>query len=79
MSYLADFEQNLRAMLVSEEVDLEAVVAFVKQTVLQSYRNGLKGARGASQASGRGSALAAGKLKPAKQPVQSSQEDDLPF
>jgi len=65
MGYLEDFETALRAQL-EREGDVEAVIDFVKKAVLESYRNGLKGARGASKGNGRESALAAGKLKPAK-------------
>ena len=78
MSYLEKLEAALRAQLESGK-DIEAVVDLVKKAVLQSYRNGLKGARGASQTSGRNSALAAGKLKPVQKPVQSAQDEDLPF
>lgn len=78
MGYLQDFEKALRTQLeiaiVGEDGAaakqwLEITVEFVKKAVLESYRNGLKGARETRGGSGRGSALAAGKLKPV-QPAQ---------
>lgn len=40
MSYMRDLEHKLRELL--EEGDAEKVVKFVKETVLESYRNGQK-------------------------------------
>jgi hypothetical protein len=77
MNYLQEIETGLRLQLkaVIDPKDeaamhaLESIVDFVKKTVLESYRNGLS----ASKAGRRGmrdnahtSAIAAGKLKPAK-------------
>ena len=75
MGYLEEMEQKLRTEYlehghVSNHADTadtwnkwqDSVVQFVRETVLASYRNGLKGARGVSSAPK--SALAAGKLKP---------------
>ncbi len=75
MGYLQDFEKALRMQLEIATVGqegatadqwLEITVDFVKKAVLESYRNGLKGAREPKEGSGHNSALAAGKLKPVK-------------
>jgi hypothetical protein len=39
MTYLRDLERELRALL--EEGDMAKVIRFVKEKVLESYRNGL--------------------------------------
>jgi hypothetical protein len=75
MGYLQDFEKALRAQLEiaivgndgeSAKQWLETTVDFVKKAVFESYCNGLKASRGARGGNGQKSALAAGKLKPAK-------------
>jgi hypothetical protein len=43
MSYIQDIERELRQLLRGGEPE-EAIVAFVKQKLAHSYRNGLKAA-----------------------------------
>lgn len=78
MNYLEEMEQKLRAEHlerghVFNHTDTEdawqwwqdSVIQFVREAVLQSYRNGLAASRSGKRG-GDKSALAAGKLKPAK-------------
>ena len=41
MSYLNEFEQELKAKLNSAEGD-EAIIRWISEKVLESYRNGIK-------------------------------------
>jgi hypothetical protein len=41
MSYITEFEQELKAKLNSAEGD-EAIIRWISEKVLESYRNGIK-------------------------------------
>jgi hypothetical protein len=53
MRYMQQLEQKLKELL--SDADDEAIITFVKETVLESYRNGQKASKAPRRGQGTGS------------------------